>query len=118
MSFDLAVWRSDGFLGNEEAGEIYRRLCGSDTISCDDDLQINAFYAEVTGRYPEIDTVPEDYVDGSPWACALDRSGRHVLMAIVPSRASELVAVVAALARKHQLLCFDPQNGIVLVQHP
>jgi hypothetical protein len=118
MGFDLGVWRSDKSLGRKEAGEIYVRLCGGSTVSSGNSPKVSAFYDEITRRYPEIDTLSEDEVDGSPWACALVRSGQYVLMTIVPSRAEELVEVVSTLARKHQLLCFNPQSNDVLVQAP
>ncbi len=118
MSFDLGVWRSNKPVGRKEAGEIYVCLCGGGTVSSGDSSEVSAFYDEITRRYPEIDTLSEDEVDGSPWACRLDRSGKYVLMAIVPSRAEELVEVVSVLARKHQLLCFNPQSDDVLVQAP
>ena len=118
MGFDQGGWRSDNSLGRKEAGEIYVRLCGGSTVSSGNSPKVSAFYDEITRRYPEIDTLSEDEVDGSPWACRLDRSGKHVLMAIVPSRAEELVEVVSVLARRYQLLCFNPQSDDVLVQAP
>ena len=46
------------------------------------DQAVEAFYTELTGRYPEIDTLPEDKLDSCPWSCAHDKSGFYVIMGL------------------------------------
>jgi hypothetical protein len=65
--------------------------------------------AELTARYPEIDMLAEEDLDASPWSCALDRSGFHVIVAMLDDKAAEVVPVVLQLAEKYGLVCFDPQ---------
>lgn len=58
MSFDLGVWYPQKRIGDEEAGEFYVRLCDSDTSGVVPHPAIDAFYAELTARHPEIDAIP------------------------------------------------------------
>src|ERR1022692_1910864 len=116
MSFDLGVWQSDVALTDEEAAEIYVKLCKSELVLPGESKSIEAFYNELTARWIEIDNVPEDKVDDvdyCPWSCALDRSGMHVIMPCVWSMADQVFEFVGALALKHGLLMFDPQNSKV-----
>jgi hypothetical protein len=59
MSFDLGVWYPQKRIRNEEATELYVRLCDGDTSGVAAHPAIDAFYAELTARHPEIDTIPE-----------------------------------------------------------
>jgi hypothetical protein len=113
MSFDLGVWHSDGPLTDQEAGDLYVKLCEQTWIPIEENAAVAAFYAELTNRYPEIDTLPEEGLDNCPWSCAHDRSGLHVLMAMVWSRCGEIAPQVRELAEKHGLVCFDPQESKV-----
>lgn len=55
----------------------------------------------------------EEDLDSSPWACALEISGSHVLLAMRPEQYSNAFPVILQLADQHGLVCFDPQNGKV-----
>lgn len=116
MSFDLGVWFPQKRISNREASELYARLCDGDITSVTPHPAIDAFYAELTKRYPEIDTIPEERVgdyDYCPWSCSLDHSPSHVIMACVWSRAKYVEELVENLARKHGLAVFDPQSDEV-----
>jgi hypothetical protein len=116
MSFDLAVWQSDEPLTNEQAGEVYLRLCEKWPYLEGNSSAVAAFYQDLTQHWPEIDTVPEEKIDDfdfCPWSCALNRSGRAVVMSCVGSKASQVKGFVEPLARKHGLLLFDPQANRV-----
>jgi hypothetical protein len=115
MSFDLGVWYSDVSLTNEEAGEIYVKLCQNKLTLGGESEAVKGFYTDLTARWPEIDTVPieVDDVDYCPWSCTLDRSGMHVIMPCVWSKAEDVFAFVHELATKHSLVLFDPQAGEV-----
>ena len=75
MSFDLGVWHSDVPLTDDEAAEIYTKLCESKLALSGENKAVEAFYNELTSRWPEIDTVPDkiDDTDYCPWSCALDK---------------------------------------------
>jgi hypothetical protein len=116
MSFDLSGWHTTKRLSDEEAGELYAALCESRTEGIAPHRAVDAFYAELTARYPEIDTVPDDRIDDHdycPWSCALDRSPGHVNMPCVWSQAGNVERFVRQLARKHGLAVYDPQQGRV-----
>jgi hypothetical protein len=112
MSFDLGVWHSDKSLTRDQAAAIYLRLCEDWPYLEGDNPSIAAFYEELIGHWPEIETVREDKVgdfEFCPWSCALDHSGEAVVMSCVWSKAAEVAAYVTSLARKHELVLFDPQ---------
>jgi hypothetical protein len=116
VSFDLGAWRTKRRLTDEEAGALYVALCESRIEGVVPDPAVDAFYAELTTRYPEIDIIPDERIDDHdycPWSCALDRSPGHVIMACVWSQAENVQRVVHELAAKHGLAVYDPQQGKV-----
>ena len=111
MSFDLAVLSGKRRLTHEDAADAYERLCDEDDPDVvEPDERIDAFVEEVTGRWPEIDDLPEEEVDDSPWTVALDRSPGHVLATISWDRVDEVAPVVVEVALKHGLHVYDPQE--------
>jgi hypothetical protein len=116
MSFDLGVWYPQKRIGNEEARELYVRLCDSDTRGVVPHPAIDVFYAELTAMHPEIDTIPEEKIDDHdccPWSGKLDRSPGHVIMSCVWPKATYVHQLVRDLARKHGLAIYDPQSDLV-----
>jgi len=116
MSFDLGVWYPQTRIGNKEASELYVRLCDGDTSGVVPNPAIDAFYAELTARHPEIDTTPEEKVDDHdycPWSCKLDHSPAHVIMSCVWPKATYVAQLVETLAHKHGLAVYDPQSDRV-----
>jgi hypothetical protein len=112
MSFDLGVWHSDKSLTRDQAGEIYLRLCEDWPYLEGDNPSVAAFYEELIDHWPEIDTIAEDKVGDfkfCPWSCALSHSGKAVVMSCVWSKAAEVGAYITSLARKHELVLYDPQ---------
>jgi hypothetical protein len=113
MSFDLGVWYPQKRIRNEEATDLYLRLCDGDTSGVLPNPAIDAFYAELTAGHPEIDTIPEEKIgdhDYCPWSCKLDYSPGHVIMCGVWSKATYVYKLVQGLARKHGLALYDPQS--------
>jgi hypothetical protein len=114
MSFDLAVWRSETIPSDGEAGETYLLLCDDMCGGGPVEPGVEELYTELTRRYPEIDSVPEEEVDDCPWSVQLNRSGHDVIMSAVWSRSDEIRAFVLDLAKKYGLILYDPQKGKVL----
>ena len=117
MSFDLGVWFPQKRISNREASELYARLCDGDLTGVTPHPAVDAFYAELTERHPEIDTIPEERFgdhDHCPWSCSLDHSPGYVIMSCVWSRAKYVEELVENLARKHGLAVFDPQSDEVI----
>jgi hypothetical protein len=118
MSFDLGVWHSDEPLTDKEAGEIYLQLCEEWPYLAGECPAVAAFYQELIEHWPEIDTVPEERVgnfDFSPWSGELCHSGMAVVMSCVWTKADDVALYVKILARKHDLLLFDPQISRVIL---
>ena len=111
MSCDYAVWHYDRKLSEKEALQRYTTLCDDPASLPGESAAIDNFYKELTAKYPEIDSIPEDAVDSCPWSCALDKNGTSVVMPIVWSRAGEVGRFIADLAEKHGLVLYDPQSG-------
>jgi hypothetical protein len=117
MSFDLGVWYPQKRITNEEAAELYVGLRDGDMGGVVPHPAIDAFYAELTGKHPEIDTVPEEKIDDHddcPWSCKLDRSSSHVIMSCVWPKATYVYELVRDLARNHGLALYDPQGEEVI----
>jgi hypothetical protein len=116
MSFDLGVWYPHKRIRNKEAGKLYARLCDSDPSGLVAHPAIDEFYAELTAKHPEIDTIPEEKIDDHdycPWSCALDHSPSHVILSCVWPKATYVHQLVQDLAHKHGLAVYDPQSDVV-----
>jgi hypothetical protein len=117
MSFDLGVWYPQKRIRNEEAAELYLRLCDGDTTVVAPNPAIDAFYVELTARHPEIDAIPNERIDDHdycPWSCKLDHSPGHLIMSCVWSKAAYVGQLVQELARKHGLAVYDPQSDVII----
>jgi hypothetical protein len=108
----LGVWNCLTPISDEEAAHQYQLLKDVGSERRFDD-KVYAFYSRLISLYPEIDTLPEEELDDSPWACSMEVSGSHVIMAIVPEKSEKVVAQVLALAEENGLVCFDPQASRV-----
>jgi len=116
MSFDLGVWYPDKRIGNKEAGEFYVRLCDGDASGVIPNPAVDEFYAALTAKHPEINTIALDKIDDHdyrPWSCKLDRSADHVIMSCVWPKATDVGQLVESLARKHGLAVYDPQSDLI-----
>ena len=113
MSCDFGIWFPHQRLSHKEAGERYQRLCAGDTSEVQPHPAVDDFYAALTARHPELDTISEERVgdhDYCPWSCALDRSEGHVIVPCVWSKADYVTGFVHDLARQHDLAVYDPQS--------
>jgi hypothetical protein len=118
MSFDLGVWNSEEAVTVAQASETNLRLCEDWPYLEGENAAVEAFYQELIQGWPEIDRIPEERVgdfDFCPWSCALNHSGRAVVMSCVWPKATEVGQAVEALARKHGLLLIDPQVSRVIL---
>jgi hypothetical protein len=57
---------------------------------------VYAFYSRLIGLYPEIETLSEEELDGSPLTCSMEVSGSHVIMAIVPEESEKVFPQILA----------------------
>ena len=111
MSFDLAVLSIEKSISTDKAVEIYRELCDGNYEILRPSDKIDAFYQELTQKFPDIDSYSDDEVDDCPWSVEIDVSDGAVIMSMVWSRVEELAPYVMELAERHHLACFDPQES-------
>lgn len=118
MSFDLGVWHERAGITSAQASARYDQLLGAVNPVTPDEAhpQVEAFHRDLTARWPNLDDVPDDDVDSSPWSAGITVLREGVVLTIAWSRAEEVAAVVLGLADKHGLVAYDPQGGTV--QHP
>ena len=110
MSFDLAVMNLETRISSEEAAEIYGELCEGNYELLNASEKIDAFYQELTGKYPDINSYSDETVDDCAWTVELDISDGAVVMCIAWSRVEEVAPFVMELAERHGLACYDPQD--------
>jgi hypothetical protein len=113
MRFYLGVWNSPTAISDDEAAARYRALNSEKPVAPEFDYHVYTFYRRLTSLYPEVEMVPEDDLDSCPWACGLDVTGDHLIMAIQPEQSEEVVPHILALAAQEGLVCFDQQSGKV-----
>ena len=117
MSFDLAVWHAERSLDDRTAHRIYQAICEGDELPVDGsltaNLRIDDFMRALGGLYPNLDAVPEEAVDDSPWASGFAASDSHSLFNIRWSSASTMLAEMITLAAQYGLVLYDPQEGRV-----
>ncbi len=114
MSYDLAVWHASRPITTQEASDIYRRLGEEELSAVGPHQGANAFLAELTTQYPQIDDWDESDIDNCPWSGAFDQSDRYLLIYISFSRVAEIMPLIEGLAAKHDLVCFNPQWPCVM----
>jgi len=110
MSCDFAILSLRSRLSNKEADGLYGALCEGGAGGVKPSSAIDAFYAELTAKHPEIDDVPEDHIDDldlCPWSIAFDRSPGHLIICCVWSKAGYVRGLLLDLARKHGLALFS-----------
>ncbi|MGD9956286.1 MAG: hypothetical protein AB7O74_07290 [Candidatus Nanopelagicales bacterium] len=114
MSFDLAVWEGERPASDAAALREYeRRMDALETADPEPPTpRITAFVHALLERWPDIDVD-----ESSPWAGSpliADASGSTFYTGVAWSRADEAAEFIAATAREHGLVCFDPQSERLL----
>lgn len=110
--FYLAVWRSEKDLCVRDAAKRFAAFMAGEAGTGFDE-SVHRFYSDLTRRFPDIDMMTDEEMDASPWACGLDVTGNHVIMALLHDRYAEVFPLILHLADVHDLVCFDPQNANV-----
>jgi hypothetical protein len=119
VSYDIAVWEAGGRPATDEAAlETYNEMwVRYEDTEESAGTQILGFIEELTARYPDLDDLSDEEVDDSPWADSPLRGnvmGPFFYFALVPSKADETIPFIAETARRHELVCFDPQQEKLL----
>src|SRR5207244_12823940 len=84
MTFDLGILSGARRLDPDQAREAYERLCTgtewSSVLAADD--RVAQFVAELSVRWPDIDSLGESEVDASPWSGGVEVSPARVLFTL------------------------------------
>ena len=120
MSYDLGVFFTARPLTEDDALARYSAYCDGKDIAhlIEPSPRIGSFLKELTDRYPKIDDVYDADLDDCPWSIAFDLSEGHVILPMVFSHADEVAPYVVKLAKKHRLVCVDPQEGRIRTAPP
>lgn len=108
--FYLGAWRSKSAISDRDAAKQYAALLEGRELSQPWDAAVYRFLAQLTELYPDLETLPEEKADDSPWACSLEVSDGYVIMALRLERYASVFPAIMQLASHHGLVCFDPQN--------
>lgn len=113
MSFDLAFWVGPRPSSDEAAADEFERRAAF----MDDEAQLRpptppiaAFIADLLATYPPLG---EDGDEDCPWATGPepgDLNGDFAYLTMTYSGAEAAYDFVTETARKHGLVCFDPQS--------
>lgn len=114
MSYDVAVWDGARPADDEQALHEYEVLWERYEDAGEPPSQrILDYIASLTARYPDLTDLPDEDVDDSPWAdgpLTGNVMGPFFYFALVYSMVDEVLPFIAATARRHGLVCFDPQR--------
>jgi hypothetical protein len=69
VSFDLGVWYEPSAITNEQATKKYLALCEGNVDEVTEHPSVDGFLDELRARYPDLDELPDEEVDDSPWSC-------------------------------------------------
>lgn len=117
VSFDLAVWEGPLPISDAAALALFKRLSAEHVGSppfAPPTEKIRSFLADITKIYPEARDLPYERFDEAVWSdgpLINNAGGPFFYFGIVWTRAKEVAPVVARIAAKHGLVCFDPQSG-------
>ncbi|MGC4744952.1 hypothetical protein ACLQ28_04720 [Micromonospora sp. DT201] len=116
MSYDLAVWEGDRPADNAAAlttfKALYERYIAEGQIP--PTPRIRAYVEALLERW--IDLTEDDDEERSPWSTGPlinEASGPVIYFPMVYSRCQEVSAGAARIAADHDLVCFDPQLGLL-----
>jgi hypothetical protein len=119
--FDLGVWHPSALPGdkrNTEGYQALQRALEENDCTCEVDESrpgeaekaVQAFEAEVCAL---VDALPEEEVCGRSWSIVLRRNPLFILISLWPTVGTELAPAIVESARRHGLVCYDPQSDVV-----
>ena len=120
MRLEIDVFFADTPLTDKDALERYDACCSGPTSNGDTESAppLATFMAELTDRYPRLETLPEAEREDSPWSGDISETNGHALLAMSGSHCADAVEYIMELADKHGLVCFDPKTRSILTAPP
>jgi len=118
--FDLGVWHPSALpadMQNKEGyHELERRLEADDWCEAEERQPsevvkaVQAFHDEVVTL---VDALPDDEACIRSWSIVLRCNPLYNLISLWPTVAIEMAPAIVESAKRHGLVCYDPQNGVV-----
>ena len=122
--FDLGIWHPSALPADKQNKEGYhvleRRIEEEDcAIEVEEsnpseaEKAVQAFHDEVTTLVDGLlDALPDEEVFSRSWSIVLRCNPLFNLISLWPTVATELAPVITESAKRHGLVCYDPQNDI------
>ena len=119
--FDLGIWHPSALPAdkqNKEGYQVLQRRVEAHDWACDieeslpseGENAVEAFSDEVTAL---VDALPEEDACSRSWSIVLRCNPLFRLISLWPTVAIELAPAIAESAKRHCLVCYDPQNDVV-----
>ncbi len=108
MSMDLYVWKAPLASSEDEAIQLLER----EDEAFESSEDVARFYDELLEKYPTLESFDEEELDSAPtyWSVTPERSDRLIGMNLAWSVPDDALDDIVALARKYELVLFDPQG--------
>jgi len=120
LSYGIAAWEGQAPASDRDAEATFERLYEAHVESGTEDEptpRIEGFVNALLSHRADLGDLDDDEGDDSPWTdepLIGNASGPLIYFAVVASRAGEMTALAAQLAKQHELVCFDPQEARVV----
>ena len=106
---DLYVWKAPRVTETDDA---QRLITSEDESRFEQSVDLERFYAELLAIFPPPEAFTDEELEGNPvpWADSPEGSNRLVWLSIRWSASDEDLDTIVDLARKHDLVLYDPQG--------
>ena len=114
MSFDLAFWYESEPSSPERAAQIYYQLMDGKEGIVERHPALGEFYQEVIATYKDLtENMSDEDADAAPWTAQVDYNQEYVATPIKWSRCQEVAPALVAIAARHGLTSYDPQDRVI-----
>ncbi|MFY0676065.1 MAG: hypothetical protein JXR18_02155 [Neptuniibacter sp.] len=109
MSQDLGFFSVRKGVSAAEVRDVYLGSCAGEYVSWSSSASLEIFISKLEKKYPDLDSLSEEQVDSSPWACGFSKGTGFIIVSMSFSRAAEVGNYIWALLEENELIVFDPQ---------
>jgi hypothetical protein len=119
--FDLGIWHPSALPADKHNREGYyalaRRIDEDEWICEVDESHPSEAMKAVQAFHDEIvilaDTLADEEASNRPWSIVLRCNPLYHLISLWPTVATGTAPVIVESAKRHGLVCYDPQNNVV-----
>jgi len=80
-----------------EARDVYLGSCAGEDVLWSSSVSLETFMSKLQKKYPDLDSLSEEQVDSSHWACGLSKGAGFIIVSMSFSRAAEVGNYICAL---------------------